>query len=80
MAPVVLFQDNYIMLGVVAIISLFVHIWSSKKYIKIVSGGAINNQPNGQYKRFLSILSGVNQLTLFLAHGFLVYVAIQRLM
>jgi len=35
MAPVVLFQDNYIMLGVVAIISLFVHIWSSKKYIKM---------------------------------------------
>ena len=97
MAPVVLFQGNFIMLGVVAIISLFVHIWSSKKYIRMtgappnswgpkclpatVSGGAIsNNQPNGQYKRFLSILSGVNQLTLFLAYGFLVYVAIQRLM
>jgi hypothetical protein len=34
MAPVVLFQDSYIMLGVVAIISLFVHIWSSRKYLK----------------------------------------------
>ena len=34
MAPVVLFQDSYIMLGVVAIISLFVHIWSSRKYSK----------------------------------------------
>jgi len=46
-----------------------------------VSGGAIsNNQLNGQYKRFLSILYGVNQFTLFLAYGFLVYVAIQRLM
>ena len=33
-APVVLFQDNYIMLGVVALTSLFAHIWSSKKYSK----------------------------------------------
>jgi hypothetical protein len=34
MAPVVLFLDSYIMLGVVAIISLFVHIWTSRKYFK----------------------------------------------
>ena len=97
MAPVVLFQDSYIMLGVVAIISLFVHIWSSIKYFKAtgappgswgprclpatVSGGdtTSNNQSNGQDKRFLHILSGVNQLTLVLAFWFLVYVAIQRM-
>jgi hypothetical protein len=35
MAPVVLFLKHDNMLGVVAIISLFVHIWSSKKYIKM---------------------------------------------
>ena len=35
MAPVVLFLIHENMLGVVAIISLFVHIWSSKKYIKM---------------------------------------------
>jgi hypothetical protein len=34
LAPVVLFRDSYIMLGVVAMISLFVHIWSSRKYLK----------------------------------------------
>jgi hypothetical protein len=34
-APVVLFQDKYIVLGVVAIISLFAHIWSAKKYSKV---------------------------------------------
>ena len=97
MVPVVLFLIHENMLGVVAIISLFVHIWSSEKFIKMtgkppislgteylpatVSGGAIsNNQLKGQYKRFLSILYGVNQFTLFLAYGFLVFVAIQRLM
>ena len=95
MAPVVLFQDSYIMLGVVAMISLFVHIWSSGKYLKATGAypgswgrcqpttvsGEIegNNQSNGQDMRFLNILSGVNQLTLALAYGFLVYVAIQRM-
>jgi len=97
MAPVVLFQDNYIVLGVGAIMNLFVHIWSSRKYFKAtgappgswgprclpatVSGGdaTSNNQSNGQEKRFLNILSGVNQLTLALAFWSLVYVAIQRM-
>ncbi len=35
MAPVVLFLKHDNILGVVAIISLFVHIWSSKKFIKM---------------------------------------------
>jgi hypothetical protein len=34
MAPFVLFQDGYIILGVVAVINLFVHFWSSRKYFK----------------------------------------------
>jgi hypothetical protein len=35
MVPVVLFLKHDNMLGVVAIISLFVHIWSSEKFIKM---------------------------------------------
>ena len=38
-----------------------------------------NNQSNGQDMRLVNILSAVNQLTLALAYGFLVYVAIQRM-
>ena len=93
MVPVVLFLIHENMLGVVAVISLFVHIWSSEKFIKMtgkppislrteylpatVSGGAISNN---QLKRHLRILYGVKQLTLYLAFGFLVYIAIERLM
>ena len=34
MAPIVLFQDSHIMLGVVAVINLFVYTWSFKKFLK----------------------------------------------
>ena len=34
MAPVVLFQDSYIMLGVVAVINLFVHTWSFRRFLR----------------------------------------------
>ena len=34
MAPVVLFQDSYILLGVVAVINLFVHTWSFSRFLK----------------------------------------------
>jgi hypothetical protein len=34
LAPVVLFQDSYIMLGVIAVINLLVHIWSFSRFIK----------------------------------------------
>ena len=97
MVPVVLFLMHENMLGVVAIINLFVHIWSSEKFIKMtgkppgslgteyllatVSGSAIsNNQLKRQYMRFLIILNGVNHLTLFLAFGFPMYIAIDRLL
>ena len=32
MAPVVLFQDSHIILGVVAVINLFVYAWSFRKF------------------------------------------------
>lgn len=34
MAPVELFQDSYIMLGVVAVINLFVHTWSFCRFLR----------------------------------------------
>ena len=33
-APVVLFQDSYIFLGVVAVINLFAHTWSFTMFLK----------------------------------------------
>jgi len=96
MAPVVLFQDSYILLGVVAVINLFVHTWSFSRFLRAtgtppglwgagcqpstVIGNEIgSNQTSGQDFRFLKILSGVNQLTLALSYGLLMYVVIQRI-
>ena len=37
-APVVLFQDSYILLGVVAVINLIAHTWSFAMCLKVTGG------------------------------------------
>ena len=51
MAPFVLFKDSHILLGVVAMVNLFVHTWSFRKYLKTTGSPPGSFSPPGPHMR-----------------------------